>query len=153
VLSSQFWNNNEEENELKDNNNKINSLKKENEKLANQIIRLSKNIPDEYNELQKQYKNLDIKYKQLLLANNKNFSYNNNISTVKIPKIPKKIIIKSDNNLNVASNNNNNNLNSNSTELLKINSNIKNKYNEQLNNIKLRTEKLIKNLLNQMNIK
>jgi hypothetical protein len=83
----------------------------------------------------------------------KNFSYNNNISTVKIPKIPKKIIIKSDNNLNVASNNNNNNLNSNSTELLKINSNIKNKYNEQLNNIKLRTENLIKNLLNQMNIK
>jgi hypothetical protein len=83
----------------------------------------------------------------------KNFSYNNNISTVKIPKIPKKIIIKSDNNLNVASNNNNNNLTSNSTELLKINSNIKNKYNEQLNNIKLRTEKLIKNLLNQMNIK
>ena len=83
----------------------------------------------------------------------KNISYNNNITTVKIPKIPKKIIIKSDNNLNVASNNNNNNLNSNSTELLKINSNLKNKYNEQLNNIKLRTENLIKNLLNQMNIK
>ena len=87
----------------------------------------------------------------------KNFSYNNNISTVKIPKIPKKIIIKSDNNLIVASNNknnnNNNNLTSNSTELLKINSNLKNKYNEQLNNIKLRTENLIKNLLNQMNIK
>ena len=88
----------------------------------------------------------------------KNISDNNNISTMKIPKIPKKIIIKSDNNLIVASNNKNNNNNnltstSTSTELLKINRNIKNKYNEQLNNIKLRTEKLIKKLLNQMNIK
>ena len=88
----------------------------------------------------------------------KNISDNNNISTMKIPKIPKKIIIKSDNNLIVASNNKNNNNNnltstSTSTELLKINRNIKNKYNEQLNNIKLRTENLIKNLLNQMNIK
>jgi len=90
----------------------------------------------------------------------KNISYNNNITTVKIPKIPKKIIIKSDNNLIVANKNNKNN--STSTELLKINNNnnsiiqkfnIKNKYNEQLNNIKLRTENLIKNLLNQMNIK
>ena len=94
----------------------------------------------------------------------KNISYNNNISTVKIPKIPKKIIIKSENNLITANNNKNisNNLSSNSIDLLKIknnnnagiqNLNIKNNYREQLNNIKIRTENLIKNLLNQMNIK
>ena len=39
-------------------------LKRENEKIKNQIIRLSKNLPEEYNELQKQYNNLENKYLQ-----------------------------------------------------------------------------------------
>ena len=46
--------------------NEIKLLKKENEKLTNQIIRLSSNLPEEYNELEKKYNDLNNKYKQLL---------------------------------------------------------------------------------------
>jgi chromosome segregation ATPase len=41
-----------------------NTLKRENEKIKNQLIRLSKTLPEEYNELQKQYKELESKYYQ-----------------------------------------------------------------------------------------
>ena len=40
----------------------INTLKRENEKIKNQIIRLSKTLPEEYSELQKQYNELENKY-------------------------------------------------------------------------------------------
>ena len=54
----------------------INSLKRENEKIKNQIIHLSKTLPEEYNELQKQYNNLETKYNQQM----RNKSYNNSAS-------------------------------------------------------------------------
>ena len=41
-----------------------NTLKRENEKIKNQLIRLSKTLPEEYNELQKQYNELENKYMQ-----------------------------------------------------------------------------------------
>ena len=59
-------------------NNEIKILKRENEKLTNQIIRLSTNLPKEFNALQKQYNELELKYKQSL--KNKNNSNNNNIN-------------------------------------------------------------------------
>ena len=37
-------------------------LKRENEKIKNQIVRLSKTLPEEYGYLQKQYKDLETKY-------------------------------------------------------------------------------------------
>ena len=43
----------------------IMTLKRENEKIKNQIVRLSKTLPEEYNELQKQYKELETKYQTL----------------------------------------------------------------------------------------
>ena len=48
----------------------IKTLKKENEKLKNQLIRLSKSLPEEYNELLKEFKDLGIKYKNLLKNKN-----------------------------------------------------------------------------------
>ena len=49
--------------------NDINALKKENEKIKNQMMRLSKTLPEEYNELQKHYNELETKY---LFLKNKN---------------------------------------------------------------------------------
>ena len=40
----------------------LNTLKRENEKIKNQIVRLSKTLPEEYSDLQKQYKDLETKY-------------------------------------------------------------------------------------------
>ena len=79
VFYSQFWNNNDGE-KVKIDNDEIKVLKKENEKLINQIIRLSKNIPEEYNELQNQYNILEIKYNQLLLDKNKSNDIINNLN-------------------------------------------------------------------------
>ena len=79
VFYSQFWNNNDGE-KVKNDNDEIKVLKKENEKLINQIIRLSKNIPEEYNELQNQYNILEIKYNQLLLDKNKSNDIINNLN-------------------------------------------------------------------------
>ena len=50
----------------------INLLKRENEKITNQIVRLSKKLPEEYNELQKQYNDLENKY--LMIIKNKSGS-------------------------------------------------------------------------------
>ena len=108
-LTNQFWNDkvthnekdeniikNEKENkhseEIKGKYNKfeneIKLLKKENEKLTNQIIRLSTNLPEEYNELQKQYNDLNNKYKQLLKnEKNNNNNINNNINNININNI------------------------------------------------------------------
>lgn len=55
--------------------NELNMYKRENEKIKNQLIRLSKTLPEEYNELQKQYKSLETKYLNL-----KNKNPNNQIS-------------------------------------------------------------------------
>ena len=67
----------------------IKLLKRENEKLTNQIIRLSKNLPEEYNDLQKQYNDLESKYKQLIKnkSNNNNNIINNNINNININNI------------------------------------------------------------------
>ena len=46
--------------------------KRENEKIKNQLIRLSKTLPEEYNELQKQYKSLEGKYLNLKNKNPNN---------------------------------------------------------------------------------
>lgn len=46
--------------------NEIKSLKRENEKMKEQIYRLSKSLPEEYNELQQQYNDLENKYKKLV---------------------------------------------------------------------------------------
>ena len=46
------------------NDDEINLLKRENEKMKNQILRLSKTLPEEYNELQRQYNELEAKYLQ-----------------------------------------------------------------------------------------
>ena len=46
--------------------NEIKVLKRENEKMKEQIYRLSKSLPEEYNELQQQYNDLESKYKKLL---------------------------------------------------------------------------------------
>ena len=51
----------------------INVLKKENEKIKNQLIRLSKTLPEEFNELQKQYNDLENKYLQQI-KNKSNYS-------------------------------------------------------------------------------
>ena len=40
----------------------LNTLKRENEKIKNQIVRLSKTLPEEYSDLQKQFKDLETKY-------------------------------------------------------------------------------------------
>ena len=40
----------------------LNNVKKENEKIKNQMMRLSKTLPEEYNELQKHYNELENKY-------------------------------------------------------------------------------------------
>ena len=48
----------------------IKALKRENEKIKNQLIRLSKTLPEEYNELQKQYKDLQTKYLQQMKNKN-----------------------------------------------------------------------------------
>ncbi len=37
------------------------TLKRENEKIENQIVRLSKTLPEEYSDLQKQYEDLETK--------------------------------------------------------------------------------------------
>ena len=50
----------------------LTSLKRENEKIKNQIMRLSKTLPEEYNDLQKQYKDLEIKYTSLKNKNSNN---------------------------------------------------------------------------------
>ena len=50
--------------EKENNDEEMNNLKRENEKIKNQIIRLSKNLPEEFNDLQKQYKELESKYLQ-----------------------------------------------------------------------------------------
>jgi chromosome segregation ATPase len=42
----------------------INNLKRENEKIKNQIVRLSQKLPEEFNDLQKQYNELESKYLQ-----------------------------------------------------------------------------------------
>ena len=60
--------------------NEIKNLKKENEKLTNHIIKLSKDLPEEFNELQKQYNNLQVKYKDLFSKNKSNNS-NSNINS------------------------------------------------------------------------
>ena len=52
----------------------MNLLKRENEKIKNQIIRLSKTLPEEYNELQKQYNDLENKYMQQIKTKNSNVS-------------------------------------------------------------------------------
>ena len=52
----------------------INVLKRENEKIKNQIIRLSQTLPEEYNELQKQYNDLENKYLQEIKNKNSNLS-------------------------------------------------------------------------------
>jgi hypothetical protein len=57
----------------------INLLKRENEKIKNQLIRLSKSLPEEYNELQKQYNDLETKYIQQM----KNKTLNNPSSAKK----------------------------------------------------------------------
>ena len=69
--------------------NEIKSLKRENEKLTNQIIRLSTNLPKEYNDLQKQYNDLELKYKQSLKnkKNSSNNNINNNINNININNI------------------------------------------------------------------
>ena len=69
--------------------NEIKSLKRENEKLTNQIIRLSTNLPKEYNDLQKQYNDLELKYKQSLknIKNSSNNNINNNINNININNI------------------------------------------------------------------
>ena len=46
--------------------NEIKVLKRENEKMKEQIYRLSKSLPEEYNELQQQYNDLENKYKKLV---------------------------------------------------------------------------------------
>ena len=46
--------------------NEIKVLKRENEKMKEQIYRLSKSLPEEYNELQQQYNDLESKYKKLV---------------------------------------------------------------------------------------
>lgn len=50
--------------EKENHDEEINNLKRENEKIKNQIIRLSKKLPEEFNDLQKQYNELENKYLQ-----------------------------------------------------------------------------------------
>ena len=50
----------------------LNTLKRENEKIKNQIVHLSKTLPEEYSDLQKQYKDLETKYLALKNKNSKN---------------------------------------------------------------------------------
>ena len=50
----------------------LNTLKRENEKIKNQIVRLSKTLPEEYSDLQKQYKDLETKYLALKNKNSNN---------------------------------------------------------------------------------
>ena len=52
----------------------VKALKRENEKIKNQLIRLSKTLPEEYNELQKQYKDLENKYFQQMKNKNSSLS-------------------------------------------------------------------------------
>ena len=58
--------------------NEIKLLKKENDKMTNQIVRLSTSLPEEYNELQKQYNDLQIKYKNLLKNKSGSLKVENN---------------------------------------------------------------------------
>ena len=58
----------------------INLLKKENNKFKEQIIRLSTDLPKEYDELQKQYNDLKNKYKQSLKNDKNNNTDNKNIN-------------------------------------------------------------------------
>ena len=55
--------------EMERKNEEIKTLKRENEKIKEQLIRLSKTLPEENNELSKKYRNLEIKYKKLLKNN------------------------------------------------------------------------------------
>ena len=90
----------------------IKSLKKEKEKLTNQIIRLSTNLPpEEFNKLKKQYKDLENKYKELLKNETKNSNSNNINNNI--------------NNINI------NNINNNNEELIKVINELK-KENEQI---------------------
>ena len=59
--------------------NEIKVLKRENEKMKDQIYRLSKSLPEEYNELQQQYNDLENKYKNLV---------KNKHDTIKIEQSP-----------------------------------------------------------------
>ena len=63
--------------------NDLNLAKRENEKMKNQIIRLSETLPEEYNELQKQYRDLESKYK-ILKKNNSNNPTPNKMKTEEI---------------------------------------------------------------------
>ena len=54
--------------------NELTTLKRENEKIQNQMIRLSKKLPEEYNELQKQYQELENKYYTLKNKNPNNIT-------------------------------------------------------------------------------
>ena len=90
----------------------IKSLKKEKEKLTNQIIRLSTNLPpEEFNKLKKQYKDLENKYNELLKNETKNSNSNNINNNI--------------NNINI------NNINNNNEELIKVINELK-KENEQI---------------------
>ena len=63
--------------------NELNMYKRENEKIKNQLIRLSKTLPEEYNELQKQYKSLEGKYLNLKNKNPNNQTSKNTKSEEK----------------------------------------------------------------------
>ena len=63
--------------------NELNMYKRENEKIKNQLIRLSKTLPEEYNELQKQYKSLETKYLNLKNKNPNNQTSKNTKSEEK----------------------------------------------------------------------
>ena len=64
----------------------MNLLKRENEKIKNQIIRLSKTLPEEYNELQKQYNDLENKYMQQIKTKNSNVSSGKKNKTIENDK-------------------------------------------------------------------
>ena len=84
------------QNETKKADNEIKTLKKENEKLKTQLIRLSKSFPEEYNELLKEYNELESKYKLLL----KNKSNNIKLEGSSIHSISTNKNNKDDDNLN-----------------------------------------------------
>ena len=74
--------------------NELNIMKRENEKIKNQIIRLSETLPEEYSELQKQYHDLENKYKSLKKNNSKTTTpkKNPNIEILEEEKSSKDII-------------------------------------------------------------
>ena len=62
--------------------------------MKNQIIQLSKTLPEEYNELQKQYNDLENKYLQEMKyksVNNSNFGKKNTVSDLEYKKAEEKI--------------------------------------------------------------